>query len=147
MIAFSCYKFHSLTVDKLYAILALRSEVFVVEQNCVYQDIDYKDDDAIHFLGFENDILVAYLRLFSPTIENDFAVFGRVVTANIVRQKGYGGKIIQEILDYCKKHFPGITIKCSAQRYLKKFYEGFEFKVMGDPYDEDGIPHITMQKN
>ena len=145
MINFSWHQFHSLTIDKLYAIFSLRSEVFVVEQNCVYQDIDGKDIYAIHLLGIENNVLAAYLRLFIPTGGNNFIVFGRVVTASNVRKHGYGKKLIEEMLNYCKKNFPKTAIKCSAQLYLKKFYEGFGFQTIGDAYDEDGIPHIIMQ--
>jgi len=121
--------------------------VFVVEQNCIYQDADGKDITALHLLGMENNTLVAYLRLFPPTIENNFSVFGRVVTASIARNNGHGKKLIQEILHYCEENFSGITVKCSAQSYLKKFYESFGFQAIGEAYDEDGIPHVMMQMN
>ena len=144
-IPFFWHPFHKLSVDQLYAILALRSEVFLVEQNCVYQDVDSKDISAIHLLGSENKKLVAYLRLFLPAIKNNPIIFGRVVTAKIMRKNGHGKKLIQEMLNYCKANFPDTTIQSSAQLYLKKFYEGFGFQTIGDAYDEDGIPHIMMQ--
>lgn len=147
MITFSFKKFDELTNHELYNILALRSEVFVVEQNCIYQDVDGKDIAAIHLLGIENNILLAYLRIFPPTFENNFIVFGRVVTASIARKNGHGKKLLQGMLNYCKENFQNITIKCSAQLYLKKFYESFGFQTIGEAYDEDGIPHIMMQVN
>lgn len=147
MINFSWYKFSELTVEKLYACLALRSDIFVVEQKCPYLDPDGKDIFALHLLGMENDSLAAYIRLFPPTdIEND-VIFGRVITARSARNQGYGKKLIQELLIYCETNFPGISIKCSAQYYLKAFYEGFGFKMYGDMYEEDNIPHIAMKKD
>lgn len=146
MIKFSWHPFSELTVAQLYNVLALRSEVFVVDQNCVYHDPDGKDFYAIHLLGMENESLCAYARLFVPTENNQSVVFGRVVTANHARNKGYGKKLIREIINYCETHFQNITIKCSAQLYLQKFYESFGFKVTGDAYDEDNIPHIAMKK-
>lgn len=95
----------------------------------------------------EKDSLVAYLRLLPPTDIQHYLVFGRVVTARSARTKGYGKKLIEELLAYCDVNFPNITIKCSAQYYLKKFYEGFGFKINGEVYDEDGIPHIGMQRD
>lgn len=147
MINFNCYKFSELTVEQIYAVLRLRADVFVVEQHCVYLDPDGKDFFALHLLGMENDSLVAYLRLFPPVDIENYVTFGRVVTARTTRNKGYGKKLIQELLTYCDANFPNISIKCSAQHYLQKFYEGFGFKAYGDVYQEDGIPHIAMQRN
>ena len=146
MINFNWYKFSELTVEKLYAVLALRSDIFVVEQHCPYLDPDGKDIFALHLLGMEKDSLVAYIRLFPPTDIENYIVFGRVVTARSARKRGYGKKLIQELLTYCDANFPETIIKCSAQYYLKQFYEGFGFKAYGDIYEEDGIPHIAMQK-
>ena len=147
MINFNWYKFSELTVDQLYSVLALRSDIFVVEQHCPYLDPDGKDIFALHLLGVQNDQLVAYLRLFPPTDIENYIVFGRVVTARSVRTKGYGKKLMRELLTYCDANFPNISIKCSAQYYLKKFYEEFGFKIYGEIYKEDGIPHIAMQRN
>ena len=146
MINFKWYKFSNLSVEQLYSVLSMRSEIFVVEQNCVYFDPDGKDIFAIHLLGQEENLLVAYMRLFPPTDIENFIIFGRVLTSRSSRTKGYGKKLMGELLSYCNKHYPGITIKCSAQHYLKKFYEGFGFKAVSDVYDEDGIPHISMEK-
>src|SRR3990167_7037377 len=145
MINFFWKKFSSLTVHELYEILSLRAEVFVVEQKCIYQDADGKDEIAIHLIGIENNKLVTYLRLFPPT-KNNPIIFGRVIVAKSARQKSYGKKLIEEMLNFCDKHFPQTKIKCSAQLYLKKFYEEFGFKIVGDSYLEDDIPHIEMQK-
>jgi len=147
MINFKWYTFSDLTVEQLYAVLSMRSDIFVVEQHCVYLDPDGKDIFAIHLLGQENDSLVAYMRLFPPTDIENFIIFGRILTARSSRTKGYGKKLMDELLSYCNKNYPGISIKCSAQHYLKKFYEGFGFKAYGDAYEEDGIPHIAMQRD
>jgi ElaA protein len=146
MINFNWYQFSELTIEQLYAVLALRSNVFVVEQHCVYLDPDGNDVFALHLLGMEKNSLVAYIRLFPPTDIENHIVFGRVVTARSTRTKGYGKKLMQELLAYCNTHFPGISIKCSAQHYLQKFYQEFGFKTYGDVYEEDGIPHVAMQR-
>src|SRR3990167_3025417 len=147
MIKFKWYNFSELTVEQLYAALSMRSDIFVVEQNCIYLDPDGKDIFAIHLLGLENNSLVAYMRLFPPTDIENFIIFGRVLTARSSRTKGYGGKLMEELLSYCNKNYPGLSIKCSAQHYLKKFYEGFGFKAVSEIYEEDDIPHISMQKD
>ena len=144
MINFNWYPFSELTVQQLYDVLELRSAIFVVEQQCVYLDPDGKDRSALHLLGRENETVVAYLRLFLPREGQADIVFGRVVTALSARRKGYGIKLLEEMLRYCHKHFPECPIKCSAQYYLKKFYEGFGFIANGEIYQEDNIPHIAM---
>ena len=146
MIKFGWYKLTELTVEQLYAVLALRADVFVVDQHCPYLDPDGKDIFAQHLLGMENDLLVAYLRLFPPGDIENYIAFGRVITAKIARNKGYGKKLIRELLDYCDANFPRVIIKCSAQLYLKQFYENFGFDAYGTVYDEEGIPHIAMQR-
>lgn len=145
MIQFTWHPFSQLSVNQLYAALKLRSDVFVVEQQCPYLDPDGKDQAALHLLGMENNELVAYIRLFPPKQNETSLVFGRVVTATSARQKGYGKQLVQAMLTYCEQHFPTISITCSAQYYLKKFYESFGFVAEGEVYDEDGIPHIAMR--
>lgn len=147
MIHFYWYKFSDLTVKQLYEVLALRAEIFVVEQHCPYLDPDGKDFFSMHLLGLEKNSLVAYLRLFLPTEIENYIAFGRVVTAKSARSKGYGKELIRELLIHCDSNYPGVRIKCSAQNYLKKFYEGFGFKTYGEIYEEDGIPHIAMERN
>jgi ElaA protein len=145
LIHFNWYTFSELTVEQLYAVLALRSEVFVVEQNCHYLDPDGKDVSALHLLGVDN-ALSAYLRLFPPTQTQREIIFGRVLTAKSARTKSYGKQLMHELLNYCEAHFPGVTIQCSAQVYLTGFYESFGFSCVGNPYDDVGIQHIRMQK-
>ena len=146
MVSFNWYNFSELTNQQLYAILALRSDVFVVEQACAYPDIDGKDQNTLHLLGVEDDSLITYLRLFPPSDAKHPIVYGRVVTAQSARSKGYAKQLMQVLLSYCDIHFPGIEIKCSAQHYLTRFYEGFGFKTYGRVYEEDGIPHIEMRR-
>lgn len=138
--------FDQLTIHELYALLQLRSEVFVVEQDCVYQDIDGKDNRALHVLGFENNILVAYTRCFAPGIYFDEAAIGRVVVKNSVRGKAYGHEILKASINAVETNYSTTTIKLSAQTYLTKFYETHGFRQIGEGYLEDGIPHIAMVK-
>lgn len=147
MIQFNWYSFDELSCKQLYALLALRAQVFVVEQECPYLDPDGKDFYALHLLGMVDENLSACIRLFPPTDNNKEIVFGRVVTAPHLRTKGYGKKLMQELLNYCDTNFPNIAITCSAQFYLKKFYESFGFVAQGEIYDEDGIPHIAMRRH
>lgn len=146
MINFTWCPFSELTVEQLYAMLMLRADVFVVDQNCAYLDPDGKDFFALHLLGMKNNTLIAYIRLFPPKDDQKEIIFGRVVIAKSMRRKGHGKKLMQELLAYCDNHFPGIAIKCSAQHYLEKFYQGFGFKSEGEIYEEEGIPHVTMQR-
>jgi ElaA protein len=139
--------FQQLTTDELYAILQLRSEVFVVEQNCVYQDIDGKDQKALHVLGFKNNVLVAYTRLFKPGDYFENASIGRVVVSQNERQHKYGYEIMKASIEAILNYFNEMTIKISAQEYLVKFYTNLGFKTIGSSYLEDGIPHVAMIKD
>src|SRR5690606_17501691 len=139
--------FQQLTTDELYAILQLRSEVFVLEQNCAYQDVDGRDQKALHVLGFKNEILVAYTRLFKPGDYFENASIGRVVVRENERQHKYGYDILKVSIDAIQEHFNETTIKISAQEYLVKFYTNLGFKTTGTSYLEDGIPHIAMLKS
>lgn len=138
--------FDQLTINELYTLLQLRAEVFVVEQDCVYQDIDDKDDKALHVLGFENGILVGYTRCFAPGIYFEEAAIGRVLVKDSVRGKAYGHSILKASIDAIEKNFNTSTIKLSAQTYLTRFYESHGFRQIGEGYLEDGIPHIAMIK-
>ena len=131
----------------MYALLQLRSEVFVVEQDCVYQDIDYKDQKALHVLGFKNNKLVAYTRLFKPGDYFNYASIGRVIVAQNEREHKYGYDIMNASINAIKEYYNETTIKISAQTYLKKFYNNLGFEEVGEGYLEDGIPHIGMIKN
>lgn len=136
--------FHELSAQELYAMLQLRSEVFVVEQNCVYQDIDGKDQKAIHILGIKNDKIVAYTRIFKPGDYFEYASIGRVVVAKTERQHKYGYDIMNASIGAIEKEFKEHIIKISAQAYLKSFYNNLGFKQIGEEYLEDDIPHIAM---
>ena len=139
--------FAELSTKELYSILQLRAEVFVVEQNCVYQDIDGKDPKALHVIGFKNDKIVAYCRIFKPGDYFEKASIGRVVVAANQRKFGYGHIIFQHSMDAVVTHFKETSIKISAQLYLKKFYESHGFVQVGEGYLEDDIPHIAMINN
>jgi ElaA protein len=138
--------FEELTTQELYSVLQLRSEIFVVEQNCAYQDLDDKDQKALHVLGFKNGNIVAYTRIFKP---GDYFVessIGRVVVAQKERQHKYGYDIMNASIKAVKDYFNVHKIKIGAQCYLKKFYSNLGFKEIGEEYLEDGIPHIHMLK-
>lgn len=139
--------FSELSTKELYDILQLRAEVFVVEQNCVYQDIDRKDSKALHIIGFKNDKIVAYCRIFKRGDYFEKASIGRVVVAKNERKFGYGHVIFQYSMEAIETHYKETSIKISAQLYLKKFYESHGFQQVGDGYLEDDIPHIAMIKN
>ena len=139
--------FTELTTQELYDILQLRSEVFVVEQDCVYQDIDGKDHKALHVLGYSNDILVAYTRVFTPGDYFKEASIGRVVVKESERQHQYGYAIMEASNQAIKEILKETVIKISAQTYLNKFYNNLGYKVIGEEYLEDGIPHVAMIKS
>ncbi|KQC30641.1 GNAT family N-acetyltransferase [Flagellimonas eckloniae] len=138
--------FEELSNLELYQILRLRSEVFVVEQDCVYQDLDNKDQKAIHVLGVKNNNVVAYTRIFKPGDYFDNASIGRVVVEKNERKYGYGKEIMTASLKEIGKSFPATPIELSAQIYLIKFYVALGFSSIGEEYLEDGIPHIRMVK-
>ncbi len=138
--------FSELTLHELYNILQLRSEVFVVEQDCVYQDIDGKDEQALHVLGYENGELAAYTRCFAPGIYFKEAAIGRVVVRDSKRKKQYGHEVMKASIKAIKEYYSTDSIRLSAQTYLIKFYESHGFKITGEGYLEDGIPHIGMIK-
>lgn len=140
-------KFSDLDILELYQILQLRSEIFVVEQNCVYQDIDGKDEDALHVLGIKNDELVAYTRCFAKGIYFNEAAIGRVAVKQTERSHGFGHMIMEKSIEAIQEEYNTSTIKISAQRYLVSFYNSHGFKEYGEPYLEDGIPHVAMIKN
>ncbi len=138
--------FEELTTNQLYEILQLRSEVFVVEQDCVYQDVDGKDSRALHILGREDGKLIAYARCFKQGDYFDEAAIGRIVVRENYRKLGYGHEITKASIKAIKTKYKADKIKISAQTYLVIFYESHGFKTTGDRYLEDGIPHIAMIK-
>jgi len=138
--------FTELTINELYQILQLRSEVFVVEQDCVYQDIDGKDDKALHILGINNNKIIAYTRCFNKGDYFPEASIGRVVVKESERKYKYGNAIMEASIKAIETHFKTETINISAQIYLQNFYNQLGFKNVGEEYLEDGIPHIAMIK-
>ncbi len=136
--------FDELTTIELYAILQLRDEVFVVEQNCVYQDIDGKDLKSYHLMAFDGNALVAYSRILPPGLSFKEASIGRVITAPSHRGKGIGITLIEKAIEETWNTFAVKQIKIGAQLYLKKFYESFGFAQTSEMYLEDEIEHIEM---
>lgn len=138
--------FKDLTTKELYNLLQLRSEVFVVEQDCVYQDLDGKDEKALHIIGKKDNKIVAYTRVFKPGDYFTEASIGRVVVSKEERQHKYGYDIMEASIKAVKDYFNETKIKLSAQTYLKQFYNNLGFKEKGEEYLEDGIPHVAMIK-
>jgi len=136
--------FQGLSLTELYSLLQLRSQVFVVEQACVYQDIDGLDSKAYHLLGFEEEELVAYTRVFKIDEHFEKTTIGRVVVSDKKRMLGYGKLIMEATLDFIEKQLYQKTVQLSAQTYLIRFYNELGFSIEGEPYDEDGIEHIKM---
>ena len=147
MVNWTIKRFDELTLDELYDILQLRNEVFIVEQNCVYKDLDGKDRSAWHLLAVEDGKLVAYTRILPPGVSYNDPAIGRVVTSPSKRRSGLGRELMKRSIEACEKLFGTTSITLSAQVYLKSFYESFGFIVMGEEYLEDGIPHIEMSRN
>ena len=139
--------FSELNTTELYAILQLRSEVFVVEQDCVYQDLDFKDQKSLHVFGAVNNQIIAYTRIFKPGDYFENASIGRVVVSKEERTSGYGVDLMEASIKAVEDNFKTKEITISAQVYLTKFYNSLGFKQVGDDYLEDGIPHIRMDKN
>jgi ElaA protein len=139
-----CKKFDDLTPRELYAILQLRNEVFVVEQNCVFQDADNKDQYCYHLMGWQENDLVAYSRIIPPEISYSESSIGRIVTSPKARGNGIGRELVKQSIEELYILFGKIPIKIGAQMYLQKFYGSFGFKQTSDIYLEDDIPHIEM---
>ena len=145
MISWQCKFFTDLSSSELYQILQLRNEVFIVEQNCVYQDCDDKDLGAYHLTGWEGGKLIAYTRLLAKGVSyEDAASIGRVVTSSSVRGKKIGKWLMENSMKEIYRLFGKVPIRISAQLYLKRFYESFSFVQMSGVYMEDGIEHISM---
>ncbi|WP_225412878.1 GNAT family N-acetyltransferase [Stigmatella hybrida] len=149
MLSWKWKTFEELTLDELYRLLALRSEVFVLEQKSFYRDMDGADRACHHLLGeetkgAEGPSLAAYLRAVPPGLKFPEASLGRIVTAPGARGSGQGKVLLEKGLAFIESTYPGVAIRIGAQHYLQRFYEGFGFRRVTDVYDEDGIPHIDM---
>lgn len=148
MITWQWSGFDGLTVAQLYAMLALRQEVFVLEQSCLYPDIDGLDPGAHHLLGWRDaggkPELVAHLRCLAPGAKYEEMSIGRVVTSPAARGGGLGGELVTQGIALARQLHPGHAIRIGAQAHLERFYAGFGFVTVSEPYDEDGIAHIDM---
>lgn len=137
--------FNAFSLEELYQALALRQEIFIVEQTCPYPDADGLDQQALHlFATDQHQKIVAYCRLFHPGVIREESVIGRVVVHQTYRGTGLGRTLMQNAIAYFKTNFPASAIKISAQSYLRNFYESLGFEVIGDEYLEDDIPHLPM---
>jgi ElaA protein len=140
----TCKPFAELTAAELYAILQLRNAVFVVEQNCVYQDADNKDQHSYHLMFWEEELLIAYTRILPAGISYVESSIGRVVVLPEARKNGTGKRLMETTIKKLFLLFGTIPIKIGAQLYLKKFYESLGFQQCSHIYLEDGIQHIEM---
>jgi ElaA protein len=142
---FEFKKFNELTLNELYDLLKLRSEIFVVEQNCVYNDLDDLDKKAIHMFCKKENEIIAYSRLLKPGTRFHEYSIGRVVVKQKERGKKLGINMMEKAKQFIFNEWNAPIIKVSAQKYLQKFYENLGFKVVTDEYLEDGIPHVGME--
>ena len=138
--------FEELITTELYQILQLRNEVFIVEQNCPFQDLDDKDLKCYHFIGLDTDAqkVSAYTRIVPAGISFEEASIGRVVTSPLARNEGIGKQLMNKSIELLEELYGSVSIKIGAQLYLKKFYESFGFQQVENVYLEDGIEHILM---
>ena len=137
--------YDELNLTELYELLRLRVEVFVVEQNCPFQDLDRQDDKAYHLLGYtEDNELAAYARLFDAGISYEEVAIGRVAVSGAHRRMGLGQELMRQAIAYCEVLYGPQPIKIGAQQYLEQFYQSFGFRQCGEGYLEDGIPHMPM---
>lgn len=139
-------RFDDLSPHALYAMLQARQDVFVLEQQCLFADLDNADKDAHHLLGWRDGRLVVYLRIFAPGLKHDDVAIGRVLSTREVRRTGAGRDLMGEGIRRAESLYPGVRIRIGAQLYLEKFYESFGFTTVSEPYDEDGIPHVEMRR-
>jgi ElaA protein len=133
-----------LAAREVHDILQARTAVFVVEQACVFQDMDGADPECWHLFAREGDAIAAYCRLVPPGLKFAEPSIGRVITTRAVRGTGAGRALMQEALRRCQSLWPGSAVRISAQHHLEKFYGSLGFVTDSEPYDEDGIPHVEM---
>jgi ElaA protein len=145
-IRWTLQQFSELTNSDLYELLKPRSAIFVVEQNCVFPDMDDKDYSSYHLCGWNNEKLVAYTRLLPPGLAYENCSIGRVVTAASARSQGVGRILMKKSIEACQQLFSSHDIEIGAQLYLEQFYSSFQFKREGEVYLEDGIDHIHMRR-
>jgi len=131
--------------ELLYDLLAFRESIFVVEQTCVYQELDGRDKTALHYLGLRDARVIACLRLLPPTAKETRVRIGRVAVAVDWRKHGLAASMVRKAIDKARSEHPRAGVFLDAQCYLRAFYESLGFKVCGDEFLEDGIPHIPME--
>jgi len=141
---FQCLSFDQLHTDTLYEILQLRQQVFVLEQQCFYADLDGVDTKCFHLWGSKGGKIISTARLLPPGLIYSEASIGRVCTAIEERKNGEGKKLMENAIAHCHQLFGETPIRIGAQLYLENFYRGFAFEKISEPYDEDGILHIKM---
>lgn len=139
-----CAPLTELDRELLYAMLRLRAEVFVVEQDCAYQDLDGYDQKALHLCGLLGGELVCYARINAPGTKIDYAAISRVLVKKKHRDGGLGRLLMDEALERCEQQWPDAEIGLAAQRPLVDFYESLGFRPVSGPYDDEGIPHVDM---
>ena len=136
--------FDDFSTRELYTVMHLRQEVFVLEQNCVYPDLDGLDIDSTHILYWEDGELLAYLRCLGPGLSYPQSSIGRIVVSPKARGRDLGRELVKQGIAYNLKAWPGSDIRIGAQAYLEKFYTDLGFVTDGEPYIEDGIEHVHM---
>lgn len=137
-------RFDELSLHELYSILQMRNAVFIVEQNCPYQDLDNRDFQAYHLFYRQDSSITAYCRILPAGLAYPEISIGRLLSAKSVRRTGQGRQLMKEALSFIAQHWPHQDIKISAQKYLEEFYAGFGFRSQGKEYLEDNIPHVEM---
>ena len=137
--------FKDMSPDLLYKMLRARQEVFILEQDCPYVDVDLLDLESIHYFILEVDEIVAYARILPPGLQYEHnPAIGRILTSKTYRRQGLGKQLVKRCLEISRESWPGKPIKISAQVYLLKLYESLGFSAKGETYLEDGIPHVAM---
>ncbi|PKR77053.1 GNAT family N-acetyltransferase [Halalkalibacillus sediminis] len=141
-------KFDALSINELYEIMKLRVDVFVVEQDCPYPELDDYDQEAIHLYAVDDEKIVSYSRIIAPSVKYNQASIGRVITLPPYRRDGLGTELINRSIEIAREEWPeNDYIKIQAQAHLQRFYENCGFVVMSEEYLEDNIPHIDMIAN
>ena len=133
-----------LSAEQVYAVLAARVAIFIVEQNCAYQDLDGLDSDAEHLIAWSGADLAGYLRVLAPGTRFADPSIGRIITTKAFRGSGLGRELVAKGIERVRSRYPGQPVRISAQKYLQKFYGDFGFAAASEPYLEDGIPHLEM---
>ena len=147
MIDWQWCRMGDLSAAQMYAVLAAREAVFVVEQTCAYQELDGLDLDARHLIGWVGNEVAAYLRVLDPGTRFAEPSIGRILTSRAFRGSGMGRRLIELSLEHLAGRFPTSSVRISAQSHLQRFYESFGFVVASQPYLEDGIPHVEMLRS